>query len=98
MKKLKIGYFGDGVWAHNAFRKIVNDAKFKIAFVVLRYDSSDEVLATLAKEQNIPILKEKNIHKYYNIAEIKSLFQTYVHIMLCRYCKFYALLPQYNKT
>ncbi|MDY4803842.1 formyltransferase family protein [Campylobacter sp.] len=61
-EKIIIGYFGDGVWAHNAFRKIVNDAKFKIAFVVLRYDSSDEVLATLAKEQNIPILKEKNIN------------------------------------
>ena len=61
-EKIIIGYFGDGVWAHNAFKKIVNDAKFKIAFVVLRYDSSDEVLATLPKEQNIPILKEKNIN------------------------------------
>ena len=30
IKKLKIGYFADGPWSHNAFEKIVNDERFDI--------------------------------------------------------------------
>ena len=30
IRKLKIGYFADGPWSHNAFEKIVNDDRFDI--------------------------------------------------------------------
>ena len=36
IKKLKIGYFADGPWSHNAFEKIVNDERFDIRFIVPR--------------------------------------------------------------
>ena len=34
-RKLKLGYFADGPWSHNAFMKIVNDSRFDIQFIVL---------------------------------------------------------------
>ena len=30
MKKIKIGYFADGPWSHNAFNKIVKDDTLEI--------------------------------------------------------------------
>ncbi|HEC1809152.1 TPA: methionyl-tRNA formyltransferase, partial [Campylobacter lari] len=44
MRQLKIGYFADGIWAHNAFKKIISDSRFSVKFIVPRYDSSDSVL------------------------------------------------------
>ena len=32
IRKLKIGYFADGPWSHNAFEKILNDDRFDIRF------------------------------------------------------------------
>lgn len=52
---IKLGYFGDGIWAHKAFMKLVNDESIEIRFVTVRYDNRDPVLMALAQERRIPI-------------------------------------------
>ena len=59
---LKIGYFGDEIWAQNALRLILRDENFKVCFVTPRFDAPDEVLLSLAKQHNIPIIHAKNVN------------------------------------
>lgn len=61
-KKIRIGYFADGPWAHNAFCRIVSDPSLEILFVAVRYDVQDSILIQYAKEYNIPVIIEKNIN------------------------------------
>lgn len=59
---MKIGYFGDGPWAHQAFNKIILDSSLEIAFVMVRYDKQDAVLIQLAEQNNIPVELSRNIN------------------------------------
>ena len=59
---LSIGYFGDGPWAHEAFRKLNEDTNITIKFVSVRHDKKDPVLLKLARENNIPIEISQNIN------------------------------------
>ena len=43
MKKIKIGYFGDGPWSHQALNKLLKDDTLQIAFVCARYNTPDPV-------------------------------------------------------
>jgi len=52
---IRLGYFGDGPWAHNSFKKIINDKSLEIAFVTVRYDHRDSVLLSLAEQYGIPV-------------------------------------------
>ncbi|TLD96498.1 methionyl-tRNA formyltransferase [Helicobacter jaachi] len=62
MRRLKIGYFADGIWAHNAFRKIIESKRFEICFVTPRFDSTDNTLLELSRAHNIPCIKAKDIN------------------------------------
>lgn len=68
---MKIGYFGDGPWAHNAFKKINEDASIEIAFVMPRYDYRDTVLISLAEENHIPVEIFANINSDEFLEHIK---------------------------
>lgn len=68
---MRIGYFGDGPWAHQAFEKIVSDNSIEIAFVMVRFDKQDAVLMNLAKENNIPIELCENINSDEFINKVK---------------------------
>lgn len=59
---IRIGYFGDGPWAHEAFRKLVRDESVRIEFVTVRYDKKDPLLMMLAEEHGIPIEIHENIN------------------------------------
>ena len=59
---LKIGYFADGPWSHEAFRKIIIDKQIIIMFVCVRYDTSDESLLTYCQNYDIAYLKYENIN------------------------------------
>lgn len=59
---MKIGYFGDGPWAHEAFKRLVNDESIKIEFVTVRYDKRDPALIALAEEFGVPIELSQNIN------------------------------------
>lgn len=52
---MRIGYFGDGPWAHEAFKRIVLDESLEIKFVTVRYDSRDPELIKLAEDKGIPV-------------------------------------------
>lgn len=69
-KKLKIGYFADGPWSHNAFEKIVNDKKFEIRFIVPRNDTQDSTLFNFSKKHNIDYFKLKNVNSETSLKKI----------------------------
>ncbi|MDR1982634.1 MAG: hypothetical protein LBQ08_02435 [Holosporaceae bacterium] len=62
MRKLKIGYFADGIWSHNAFKLINNDKKFEIKFICPRFNSEDLTLKYLAEGSNIDYIKTSNVN------------------------------------
>lgn len=69
---LKIGYFADGIWSHNAFRKIIAHKDFCVCFITPRFDSTDETLHNFAKTHNIPYIKAQNINSPEFLAQIES--------------------------
>lgn len=71
---LKIGYFADGPWAHQTFKKLISDKQIKICFVCVRYDRNDEILKRLAIDNNIDVLIEKNINSEEFIKLLKSKY------------------------
>ncbi len=59
---MKIGYYGDGPWAHKAFQKLVSDNTLEIKYVTVRFDTKDQVLINLAEKFGIPIELSSNIN------------------------------------
>ena len=59
---MRIGYFGDGPWAHEAFRKLIIDDSLEIKFVTVRYDNRDPQLIALANEYKVPVELSQNIN------------------------------------
>ena len=70
--KLKLGYFADGPWSHNAFEKIVNDDRFDIRFIVPRTDTQDVTLFNFSKKYNIDYFKLKNVNSITSINKISD--------------------------
>jgi methionyl-tRNA formyltransferase len=59
---MRIGYFADGPWAHQAIEKIADNDHIEIAFIVPRYDSQDPVLHEWSKKLNVPFLLIENVN------------------------------------
>jgi len=62
VKKLKIGYFGDGPWSHEALNKLLKDDTIQIAFVCARYNAPDPVLKTESIENGLDFIIHGNIN------------------------------------
>ena len=62
MEKLKVGYFADGHWAHEAFKKIIKDDTIKIKFIVPRTDTIDYTLQEYAIKYSIDYLPDSEIN------------------------------------
>jgi methionyl-tRNA formyltransferase len=62
MKKLKIGYFADGPWSHEAFKLLIADPSIEIAFIVPRVDTKDKTLQEFASSYNIDYLPLERIN------------------------------------
>lgn len=71
-KKLKIGYFADGPWSHEAFIKIVNDDRFDIKFIVPRTDTKDETLLSYSKKYDIDYFKLDSVNTQSSLETISS--------------------------
>ena len=69
---MKIGYFGDGPWAHEAFNRLVEDKSIEISFVTVRYDKKDPVLIGLAEQYNIPVELSENVNSDEFLERIKK--------------------------
>ena len=61
-EKIKIGYFADGPWSHEAFNLLIQDKDIEIAFIVPRFDTRDVTLLNFSIEHNIEYLKHQNIN------------------------------------
>lgn len=55
-RPLKIGYFADGPWSHNAFERLVGDPSISFGFIVPRTDTQDQTLRNYAEKYDIPYL------------------------------------------
>ena len=58
--RLNIGYFADGPWSHETFKKLIVDNEISIKFVCVRYDTQDETLKQYCIKYNINYIKDKN--------------------------------------
>ena len=51
MKKIKIGYFGDGPWSHQSLEKLLDDKTLDVKFVCSRNDRPDLSLKQKPKKR-----------------------------------------------
>ncbi len=59
---MKIGFFGDGPWSHNAINMLLTDSDIKIDFICVRYNNPDKFLIDFAKRNEIELFIEKNVN------------------------------------
>lgn len=62
MKKLKIGYFADGPWSHEALKLLLLDDTLEVAFVCARDDAPDTVLKAQAAQNRIDFITHPRIN------------------------------------
>ncbi len=72
VKKIKIGFFGDGQWAFNSAKKLLKNKFIKIDFFCLRAKKPDSKLLKLANKSKISCFNFKNINMQNNINKIKN--------------------------
>jgi len=60
--KLKIGYFADGPWSHEAFRILTADPSISIQFIVPRFDTKDNTLKLFSEQYKIDYFSAANIN------------------------------------
>tara|TARA_B100000900_G_scaffold365186_1_gene340280 strand:+ start:978 stop:1166 length:189 start_codon:yes stop_codon:yes gene_type:complete len=44
MNKIKIGYFADGTWSHNAFELIIVESTIEVDFICVRFDTKESFI------------------------------------------------------
>ncbi|MBV6493607.1 MAG: Methionyl-tRNA formyltransferase [Turneriella sp.] len=59
---MKIGYFADGKWSHEAFKRLIADKEIAIAFICARFDTQDTTLKDFATQYQIDYIKHENIN------------------------------------
>lgn len=62
MKKLRIGYFGDGPWSHLALTKLLSDDNLEVAFICARNDDPDAILKSMSANEKIDFFTHSNIN------------------------------------
>ncbi len=62
MKKLRIGYFADGPWSHEALGRLLLDDSLEIAFICARNDTPDLLLKDKAAEIGVNFILHPNIN------------------------------------
>ena len=61
-QKLKIGYFADGPWAHQALNRILADISLDVAFICARYDRPDPRLQENNQAHDLPFITHPRIN------------------------------------
>jgi methionyl-tRNA formyltransferase len=67
---MRIGYFADGPWAHEALERIVANHDFSLAFIVPRYETQDPFLKKRAEELDLPYIAFKNVNTKAFLSEV----------------------------
>jgi len=69
---LKIGFFGDGPWAHRALASLLKMPGLNVDFVCVRHDKPDLSLLDIAKENNVLSLSVANINSEEFMSEVSK--------------------------
>ena len=72
MNEIKIGYFADGPWAHQAFDLLIRDKTIHMLFICVRYDTQDNTLKNYAAEHNIDYINNSNINSDVFFDQVKK--------------------------
>ena len=59
---MKIGYFADGPWAHQALEVLLATDRVQLAFIVARHGAPDPVLREYAERLGVPFLVSPNVN------------------------------------
>ena len=73
MSKLKIAYFGDGPWSHEALKVLAkrkND--FEIVFVAPRFDNQDPELCRIANQHGLDVRVFEDVNAPHTLEDISS--------------------------
>lgn len=69
---MRIGYFADGPWSHEAIKLISDTPDLEIVFIVPRNDTRDPVLKEWAEKLRVPFLPHPNVNSSEFLESIKS--------------------------
>lgn len=69
---MKIGYFADGPWSHEALELITRDNNLEIAFIIPRYETQDPVLKEWARKLDIDFIPIRNVNSNESIEKISK--------------------------
>jgi len=72
VEPIKIGFFGDGPWAHDALKRLLNDQTIQLTFVCVRFDTPDEHLLELAKSNNLAGLTLNNVNSEESLSVLRG--------------------------
>jgi methionyl-tRNA formyltransferase len=72
MDRLKVGFFGDGPWAHLALDKLTTDITIQVVFVCTRFKEPDKILVEKASKLGIQTLSFQEINHPTAIASISK--------------------------
>lgn len=78
---MKIGYFADGPWSHEALKMLEKKDFIEVAFLVPRYNTTDFYLKNWAKKNKVPFLKQKNVNDLNFLKKIKK-FKTELNVSM----------------
>ena len=70
---MRIGYFGDGPWAHKALDLINKESVIDIVFICARFDNPDQVLKQKANDLGVEFIFEKNVNSDEFIKKLKNI-------------------------
>ena len=59
---MKIGYFGDGPWAHNALDLIIKNGQIDVIFICARFDNPDLTLKQKANDLGVEFITIQNVN------------------------------------
>lgn len=62
MQKFKIGFFGDGPWAHDSLKKLLQESDIQVVFVCVRFDTPDNILLELANSNDLPAFHLRDVN------------------------------------
>ena len=83
---LKIGYFADGKWAHEAFKLLIKDDSIAIQFICLRHDTQDKILEHLAKQHKIDCFIHRDVNSFEFIEKLNPI--NVIYLYLCHLTRF----------
>ena len=67
-----IGFFGDGIWAHNVLKLLILDKSIKICFICSRLITRDKTLKKIADKKKIKFFKLRDVNDEKFIEYIKK--------------------------